>query len=341
MKRLNLRGDTIVEVMMVLAVLGLSFAISYATANRGLIQSRNAQEHSEALSILNSQIERMRTAVAAGTFNPATLTNSICFNDPDSNTPQNSLTSGSTVSASPRTDNLVVGISGYKPECNKDVYYYLSASPTNNAIIFRARWDGLGNLGRQQEEITYRIDKIAAAATASFIPGETTPPPPPPAITTISLPWSVNGRNFTSCQPAEPVYPSAALPDVYNGCLLPDNPASNYVYARRNVAITYKPSDAIANSGAAKLVINYQQYAGAGTTPPAGFTSFLLNVSLIGDTRQDYANFALPVNTPSTTAKDAALTINLPTHVTSVQITWTNNAGVDPDLQINKLTITP
>src|ERR1019366_6517837 len=58
----NSAGDTIVEVMIVLAVLSLAFAITYATANHGLIQSRNAEEHSEALGLLDSQVELLRAA---------------------------------------------------------------------------------------------------------------------------------------------------------------------------------------------------------------------------------------------------------------------------------------
>ncbi|HXE10132.1 MAG TPA: hypothetical protein VN554_01775, partial [Verrucomicrobiae bacterium] len=55
-KKLDATGDTIIEVLIVLAVLGLSLSISYATANKGLQQSRNAQEHSAALGIIDSQV---------------------------------------------------------------------------------------------------------------------------------------------------------------------------------------------------------------------------------------------------------------------------------------------
>ena len=51
------RGDTIVEVMIVLAVLGLAMGISYATANRSLLNARQAQENSIATEIARSQVE--------------------------------------------------------------------------------------------------------------------------------------------------------------------------------------------------------------------------------------------------------------------------------------------
>src|SRR5437868_4001892 len=54
------RGDTIVEVLVVLAVLGLAIGISFATANRSLLATRAAQENSQATSYLQSQVEELR-----------------------------------------------------------------------------------------------------------------------------------------------------------------------------------------------------------------------------------------------------------------------------------------
>src|SRR5690606_3729104 len=61
MRKLGFRGDTIVEVMVVLAILGLALSISYATANRSLIQTRQAQENAEATEIARGQVEALRT----------------------------------------------------------------------------------------------------------------------------------------------------------------------------------------------------------------------------------------------------------------------------------------
>lgn len=54
-------GDTIVEVMIVLTVLGLALSISYATANRSLLNARQAQEDSEATQLAQGQVEALRT----------------------------------------------------------------------------------------------------------------------------------------------------------------------------------------------------------------------------------------------------------------------------------------
>jgi type II secretory pathway pseudopilin PulG len=64
LNHLRQTGDTIIEVMVVLAVLGLAISISYTTANRSLLNARQAQENSEATELLQSQIESLRTLSA-------------------------------------------------------------------------------------------------------------------------------------------------------------------------------------------------------------------------------------------------------------------------------------
>ena len=59
----NQRGDTIVEVLVVLAVLGLAIGISFATANSSLLATKGAQENSQASELLQSQVEALRYMV--------------------------------------------------------------------------------------------------------------------------------------------------------------------------------------------------------------------------------------------------------------------------------------
>lgn len=71
--KLNRRGDTIVEVMIVLAVLGLALGISYSTANRSLLDTRGAEENSQATALLQGQIEDLRSL--ANAQGPSTIFN--------------------------------------------------------------------------------------------------------------------------------------------------------------------------------------------------------------------------------------------------------------------------
>jgi prepilin-type N-terminal cleavage/methylation domain-containing protein len=157
-KLLDSRGDTIIEVLIVLAVLSLALAMSYATADRGLRQSRNAEEHSQALGVLTSQVELVRKAVA-------NQTNVFITNQPfcmtANATPVTGFASGAGV-ADPKTDALA----GYPAACKNGAFYNQSITydSTNGTFTFRIHWDGQGDLGRQQELMTYRIQALGATA---------------------------------------------------------------------------------------------------------------------------------------------------------------------------------
>jgi len=69
LKLLNRRGDTIVEVMIVLTILGMAIGIAYATANNSLQDIRQAEDHSQATELAQSQIEALRTLLAPGSPN--------------------------------------------------------------------------------------------------------------------------------------------------------------------------------------------------------------------------------------------------------------------------------
>ena len=58
----NMRGDTIVEVMMSMAVIGMVIGVSYSIANRSVRAGRMAQEQTEALKLTESQIELVKAA---------------------------------------------------------------------------------------------------------------------------------------------------------------------------------------------------------------------------------------------------------------------------------------
>lgn len=56
----NSRGDTIIEVMIAMAVASAVLGSSYTITNRSLANSQQAQEHSAALKLAQSQIEQIR-----------------------------------------------------------------------------------------------------------------------------------------------------------------------------------------------------------------------------------------------------------------------------------------
>jgi type II secretory pathway pseudopilin PulG len=92
-------GDTIIEVLVVLAILGLAISISYATANRSLLNARQAQEESEAAEYVQSQIEgivALASNIVVDNGSPlSSETGNFCITNPDPANPiiqQNSVT---------------------------------------------------------------------------------------------------------------------------------------------------------------------------------------------------------------------------------------------------------
>jgi|SRR5579884_3053515 len=70
LRKLTNTGDTIVEVLVVTAVLGLTLSISFATASRSLLNTRRAQESSQASDLVQSQIEVLRTMTGNHPMDP-------------------------------------------------------------------------------------------------------------------------------------------------------------------------------------------------------------------------------------------------------------------------------
>lgn len=154
------RGDTIVEVLVCLAVLGLALGVSFATANRSLQMARNAQEHSEALQYLNSQVEMVRAAASNNDlYNPALYgaAHPFCMTMPAPDAPGD---------PTPPPQPVSVAAGG---SCTINERYELSitydpapvataSGPINQDIFtFTVSWDGIGTLGPQKEQLRYKI----------------------------------------------------------------------------------------------------------------------------------------------------------------------------------------
>ena len=65
MRRLQ-RGDTLIEVMLATAMIGMVIGASYASASRALRTGRFAQEQTEALKVAESQIEKLKYVASLG-----------------------------------------------------------------------------------------------------------------------------------------------------------------------------------------------------------------------------------------------------------------------------------
>ncbi len=60
----NQRGDTIVEVLIAMAIISLVLASSYAITTRNVNATQDTQEHNQAQQVIQQQIERLRVLSA-------------------------------------------------------------------------------------------------------------------------------------------------------------------------------------------------------------------------------------------------------------------------------------
>lgn len=153
------RGDTIVEVLIAIAVVGSVLAIAYATMNRNLQTMRTNQERTEAVERARDQVEALR-AFASTTAGVAQLDAQIagfCLNASGSLT---SLSNGV-----PNADANADGdFAGYGAACTFDELYHVGirreTDGTGN-VNFKVyvRWDKLvGGTGKNEVVIVYRVN---------------------------------------------------------------------------------------------------------------------------------------------------------------------------------------
>lgn len=139
-RRLGQGGDTIIEVLVVLTVLGLAISISYATANRSLLNARQAQENTTATALAQSQIEKLRTMATApitsSTLSPFAQTGPYCVGD---------------------DGNLSTDIDN---KCVFDDGLYRVTATTDNStstIVVIVKWDNVLGQGQDSVTLSYRL----------------------------------------------------------------------------------------------------------------------------------------------------------------------------------------
>jgi type II secretory pathway pseudopilin PulG len=197
------RGDTIVEVLVAILIVSLVLAGAYVTAAHALTATRQAQERSEALKLIEGQAEALRTVSAVNPLpspNAFTDLDSFCLNanmnyalaDAFNNPPA---PMGQVVSLKNDTAGA------YSPTCtmqlpsgSSTVTYNLSIDRCETApypdpdtgstadvdcdsgsdidvgggpvFIIRARWDQLGGGGRDEASLLYRVYPFSASGSS-------------------------------------------------------------------------------------------------------------------------------------------------------------------------------
>ena len=146
LRSLGERGDTIVEVLIAVAVVSLILGGAYVATNKSLLGSRAAQERGDALKLVESQFESIK-AIAAGTNSDSVL---------GSGTPASFCIVNSTTVAISTSAGCKVSAKG--TATTKEPAYNLSVVRTNNTTFTVTNtWSAIERKGTDSLHMTYRV----------------------------------------------------------------------------------------------------------------------------------------------------------------------------------------
>lgn len=161
MKKLNKKGDTIVEVLIAVVIVGLTISIAYAIATRSLRAAQQSQERSEAVKLAEGQVEAMKSIASKKSTENRIFGNGInnfCVKD--------DLTR-SDFTPVPALDQD--DLTGYPNECvfGPDGRYHVAISRSSLGgaggryqFSVTVRWFRLGSSQKDEVKIEYRLHPL-------------------------------------------------------------------------------------------------------------------------------------------------------------------------------------
>jgi len=160
--KLTQKGDTILEVLIAVAVLSLILTMSIATANRSSMGNRQAQERAEAYKHTDSQVELLKAHVEGGaTIDPliSGTTSAFCMKSDGSPTlrftiNESNINNGNFSAIPPDCRQPGAGGSGY--------YNYITRKSSippfeNNTYTAHTRWVKVNGNNVEKASTVYRI----------------------------------------------------------------------------------------------------------------------------------------------------------------------------------------
>jgi type II secretory pathway pseudopilin PulG len=145
------RGDTVVEVLIAVAVVAVVLGGAYVTTNRNLLAVRSSQERVNALKLAESQIEQIKGLAATDpeklftTAGPNTSPNPFCI----------AKSSGLPVAA----DNAAcaVDLSGDPAPAGVEPRFSISITRTGNDFVLTERWTDVSGQVTDELQLRYRV----------------------------------------------------------------------------------------------------------------------------------------------------------------------------------------
>ncbi len=292
MRMAKQRGDTIVEVVMAIAVVAVMLTGAYASASRSLNNTRAAQERGEALKVLEGQLENLNTLSKADSPPPATniydASNTVfCLNDVPARV--------NFTSYDPSTVPLsATDFSKYPAGCTVGLYSMsISYNPGEDDFTIITRWERV-NGGRDEISDKYRVHKSSGS---SLIPrsltyacsdgvdndsdGKTDFPADPDCV---------SATDDDESTPAPPPPPSASGTlscSALNGSSI----GLNYTYSNASNVSIFRDNNPTAIHTAAS---SPGSFTDSGRSPNTSYTYRLRNGTNPTDTLLDSATCSIP-----------------------------------------------
>ncbi len=209
------RGDTIVEVMIAMTIIGLVMASAFAVANRSYAVGISAQERTDALAVADTQLELVRTLsnqtpniISNSTrSNPLTPPPLFCVNP--STGVIDTFTLANFSSGAAITDNPLA----YPAACRvgPDGKYKISIKQLGPVFDIRVRWDSILDANQDEVNHVYR--------TYDFNDTFTLP------IATVDVCPNISGNQVA--------IPVGLIVDVSGNCVAPLVPATINLVVRK------------------------------------------------------------------------------------------------------------
>jgi type II secretory pathway pseudopilin PulG len=155
LSKLKGAGDTIVEVLIALAVLSAVLGGAYLSANRSLASNRDSQERGEALKLAEGQIEQLKSLAKT---TPSVLSTGGVFCIDSANSIKTN--DGMVSDPFPSLDGDTLATPNYNLGCIQKpsgVSYYMSISGSSNLFTIRSRWNRINGGGNNEVKLTYRL----------------------------------------------------------------------------------------------------------------------------------------------------------------------------------------
>jgi len=145
------RGDTIVEVIITITVISVVLVGSFITVNRSTAAIRDSEEHSEALTLLQGQVEAVRGLGSSAT-SPVYTNQFFCVNSSGTVVPFTGVTTLPSLNS-----DLAANFSEYPATCkNVSSLYNMLVNYNSGIFTFFARWNRLGG-GGDEVSLVYKM----------------------------------------------------------------------------------------------------------------------------------------------------------------------------------------